>query len=173
MVVAQHVGHHGPPLVRRGTRGQVEHRPQVLLELPGTAPSIDQWPELCGASQLLTTTDGSLEPPISVDLEQVDGEHPGDVELTGTRSAACAGAAHTPASSSGLGATIRADAVGLHGLTTGHAAACPDGLRATSRELAAERHPLLEQMPRFSDAARSSQSASSPASATTFTPLPS
>ena len=52
--------------------------------------------------------------------------------------------------------------------TTGHAAACPDGLRASEDgELAAEGHPLLEEQTVRRPTARASQSASSSAEATT------
>ena len=140
---------------------------------PVTAPSIDQWPELCGRiASSLTTKAGSSRPS---HLEQLDGEHPGDVELAGHAQRRVHGIRRQAGVQPGAGASTSVQMPSVCTVsTTGQAAAWPEGLRATSTASSRRNGTRSSRSrPVPSAAARSSQSASSSADAATRTPLPS
>ena len=112
---------------------------------PVTAPSIDQCPELCGRIASSLTT----KPGLAGQLEQLDGEHAGDVEGTRDPQRRLGGPrGQRRVEVRGGRQHLGADAVGLHGLH--HRPRRRLARRAAGEqhgELAAEGHPLLEEQP--------------------------
>ena len=110
---------------------------------PVRAPSIDQWPLLCGRIASSLTTYAALPPLPAVPpgragaaaaahLEHLHGEHAGDIELPGDPQRRLGDDGGERRGQVGCGRQhLGADAVRLHRLDNGQAAAWPDGLRAT------------------------------------------
>ncbi len=133
VVPAEHVDHHGPGLASlRVAERQVEHGPQVLLELAGHRPVDASSARCCaGASPVRSTSTAGL--PAASRVSNIStASTPTTPSSPAIRSAISVADAASCGSRPGAGAiTSRQTPSTCTVSTTGQAAACPDGLRAT------------------------------------------